>query len=114
MSDFVEKLRSLHVWPQATADTWPDIILPRHIDGLYAVGAVAHEAAARIEQLEAALREADKALVAADEFINNGIDFGYIRMPDPDSKDSALKAPSLVVCALQKVSQALQEIGDED
>ncbi|MDI6835410.1 MAG: hypothetical protein QMD99_06815 [Rhizobiaceae bacterium] len=41
-----------------------------------------------------------KALAVADQFIANGIELGYIRMPDPDSNDSALLTPGIVRAAL--------------
>lgn len=41
-----------------------------------------------------------KALAVADQFITNGIELGYIRMPDPDSNDSALLTPGIVRAAL--------------
>lgn len=50
-----------------------------------------------------AVKEARHALFHADQFIENGIDLGYITMPDPDSNDSALETPSIVGCALQKL-----------
>ena len=50
-------------------------------------------AADRIEALEAALR-------CADQFITNGIELGYIRMPDADTPDSAHKTPSIIRATL--------------
>jgi hypothetical protein len=41
-----------------------------------------------------------KALVAANQFITNGVDLGYIRMPDPQSNDAALLTPGIVRAAL--------------
>jgi len=41
----------------------------------------------------AGLRE---GLKRADLFITNGIEFGYIRLPDADSGDSALETPSII------------------
>ena len=54
-NDLVEKLRALHVWPQVVADDHADLLTPRRIEKLYEVGRVSHEAADRIERLEAAL-----------------------------------------------------------
>ena len=45
----VEKLRALHVWPQAVADDHADLLTPRQIEKLYEVGRVSHEAADLIE-----------------------------------------------------------------
>jgi len=36
-----------------------------------------------------ALEEIKKALAAAEQFIVNGVELGYIRMPDPETPDSA-------------------------
>lgn len=52
---------------------------------------------------DALLREAHHGLERAEQFISNGIELGYIHMPDKDSKDSALEVPSIVLCALQKL-----------
>lgn len=41
-----------------------------------------------------------KALRAADQFITNGIEFGFIRMPDPETNDSASRTPDLIRAAL--------------
>lgn len=53
MDDLVENLRALHVWPQFVADEHADLLRPRQTKGLYEVGKVAHEAADRIEALQA-------------------------------------------------------------
>ena len=47
----------------------------------------------RVEALEAALR-------CADQFITNGIELGYIRMPDAGTPDSAHKTPGIIRAAL--------------
>lgn len=51
-------------------------------------------------QLIAAATELYAACVAAEEFITNGVEFGYIRMPDPDTTDSALQTLPLIEAAL--------------
>jgi len=43
--------KSLHVWPQIVADYHADVLSPRQIGGLYAVGEVAHNLSTRIEAL---------------------------------------------------------------
>lgn len=43
-----------------------------------------------------------KALKAAQQFIRNGIEFGYIHMPDADTPDTAHKTPALIEAALAK------------
>ena len=40
------------------------------------------------------------ALRCADQFITNGIELGYIRMPDPDCPDTAKDTPGIVRAAL--------------
>jgi len=59
--DLIGQLRALYVWPQSVANAHAEILTPREVKMLYAVGDVAHEAADRIKQLEAALREIRKA-----------------------------------------------------
>jgi hypothetical protein len=41
-----------------------------------------------------------EALERADQFIRNGVELGYIRMPDPDSSDSALQTPGIIRAAI--------------
>lgn len=43
-----------------------------------------------------------KALKVAQQFISNGIEFGYICMPDTDTPDAAHKTPELIESALAK------------
>ena len=45
----VERLRVLHVWPQAVADGHADLLTARQIEKLCEVGRVSHEAADLIE-----------------------------------------------------------------
>jgi hypothetical protein len=52
-----------------------------------------HKQRRHIETLKAALR-------CADQFITNGIELGYIRMPDADTPDSAHKTPGIIRAAL--------------
>lgn len=59
MTDLVERLDCLHVWPQSVADHYADTLTPRQIKELYAVGDVATAAKSRIEQLEAALTKSE-------------------------------------------------------
>jgi len=42
------------------------------------------------------------ALKAANQFIANGIELGFIRMPDPCSNDPALRTPDMVAAAIAK------------
>jgi hypothetical protein len=42
-----------------------------------------------------------EALKVADTFITNGIMFGYIRMPDPDTPDAAHKTPGIIRQAIE-------------
>lgn len=41
-----------------------------------------------------------EALEAADQFIRNGIELGFIRMPDAATPDPALKTPAKIEAAL--------------
>ena len=50
----------------------------------------------------AALPDLIAACKAADQFIRNGIEFGFIRMPDPDTPDPAHKTPGLISAALER------------
>lgn len=43
-----------------------------------------------------------EALIAAREFIRNGIDLGYIRMPDADTEDPAHETAAKIDAALTK------------
>ena len=45
-----------------------------------------------------------EALKSADQFISNGIELGYIRMPDPDTTDAAIKTPAKVSAALAAIN----------
>ena len=42
------------------------------------------------------------ALKSAKQFIQNGIQYGYINMPDKDCGDSALETPAKIEAAIQK------------
>jgi methyl-accepting chemotaxis protein len=58
----VERLRALHVWPQAVADGYADLLTPRQIEKLYEVGRVSHEAADLIETQAREIERLTKAL----------------------------------------------------
>lgn len=45
------------------------------------------------------------ALKHADEFITNGIEFGFIRIPDKDTPDPARETPGIVKAAIAKVEK---------
>lgn len=47
--------------------------------------------------------ELRRALEAADQFITNGIELGFIRMPSPDTPDPAHKTPEIIRAALSSV-----------
>lgn len=59
MTDLVERLDCLHVWPQSVADHYADTLTPRQIKELYAVGDVATAAKDCIEQLKAEIARKD-------------------------------------------------------
>jgi hypothetical protein len=52
-----------------------------------------YDARMEIERLRA-------ALIRARGFIQNGIALGYIRMPDPDTPDTAHEVPGIIDAAL--------------
>jgi hypothetical protein len=53
-------------------------------------------------RLIAAAPDLLEALRLAHQFITNGIELGYIRMPDPDFPDPAHQTPSIVRAAIAK------------
>ena len=53
-------------------------------------------------RLIAAAPELLEALELADQFISNGIEFGYILMPEPETPDSAHDAPGIIRAAIAK------------
>lgn len=57
-----------------------------------------------IQALEANNTRLREALRRADVFISNGIDLGFIRMPDAGSDDPALETPGIIRAALESVS----------
>ena len=50
----------------------------------------------------AAAEEMYEALKRAEQFITNGIELGYIRMPDKDCPDPAHETPDIIKAALAK------------
>lgn len=59
---------------------------------------------ARAESAEQENKRLRAALERADQFITNGIDLGFIRMPDRGSDDPALETPDIVRAALKPVT----------
>ena len=57
---------------------------------------------ANVAALEGRIAELEGALRAADQFITNGVEFGFIRMPDIDTNDSAHETPRIVRDALKR------------
>ncbi|OAJ67735.1 hypothetical protein [Gluconobacter cerinus] len=106
------------VWEWYWDGEKPDITHPdyRNVSPLYDrpanVAALEAEIASlkEAEQLARADGEASKAreeglvtaLKAADQFITNGVEFGFIRMPDIDTPDSALATPGIIRAALTR------------
>jgi hypothetical protein len=58
--------------------------------------------AAEVEKMRAALQ-------AARQFIRNGVEFGFIRMPDPDTPDSAHDTLPMIESALAAERDALRQ-----
>lgn len=59
------------------------------------------EAIARIAALEAENARKDEALRAAKQFIENGVEGGFILMPDPDTPDTAHNTLPMIRTALE-------------
>ncbi|KXV23868.1 hypothetical protein AD942_11080 [Gluconobacter japonicus] len=57
---------------------------------------------ANVAALEARVKALEGVLQKADEFVTNGIEFGYIRMPDADTPDTALATPGIIRAALTR------------
>lgn len=55
-------------------------------------------------RLIAAAPDLLEALRKADQFIANGIELGFIRMPDADTPDPAHKTPEIVRAAIAKAT----------
>jgi hypothetical protein len=55
----------------------------------------------RIDHLNAENERLRAALIRARGFIQNGIALGYIRMPDPDTPDTAHEVPGIIDAALK-------------
>lgn len=49
------------------------------------------------------IAELQKALEAAERFISNGIEFGYITMPDPETQDPAHETLPMIRMALARL-----------
>ncbi|MGV2110104.1 hypothetical protein ACQZ46_02375 [Agrobacterium salinitolerans] len=58
------------------------------------------------------LEEIKKALAAAEQFIVNGVELGYIRMPNPETPDSAHDTLPMIRQA-QKALESLQRENEE-
>ena len=76
---------------------------------------IAEELEQRILELQASNNDLREALEHADEFIRNGIEFGYVRMPDESLKgiDSAHDTPEIIRKALSATpAESLQAHDD--
>lgn len=66
-----------------------------------------------------ALEEIKKALTAAEQFIVNGVELGYIRMPNPETPDSAhdtlpmIRQAQTALESLQRENEELRKKADE-
>lgn len=58
-------------------------------------------AASLAAEHDALMQRMSEALRRADQFISNGIELGFIRMPDADTPDSAHDTPGIVKAALR-------------
>lgn len=64
------------------------------------------DSAAEVDRLRRVSAEMAKALDAANHFISNGIELGFIRMPTPNSGDPALATPGIIRAALSSYNAA--------
>lgn len=55
-----------------------------------------------------------EALESAQGFIKNGIEFGYIRMPDADTPDPALRTPRLIDAAIRALKHTASATAVDD
>lgn len=55
-----------------------------------------------------------EALEAAQQFIRNGIELGYIRMPDADTPDPAHRTPGLIDTAIHTLKNSGGEVDDRE
>lgn len=92
-----QPLNDLELMRAKIGDVWPHERVMETLINAYADRHAAEERAESAEQDNKRLRE---ALKRADQFITNGIDLGFIRMPDPGSDDPALETPEIVRSAL--------------
>ncbi len=88
-TDLIERLRAWNIFSIAGMETSRAL---RNPDG--------PEAANTLTQQESEIETKDRALRKAEEFITNGIDLGYIRMPDADCPDSAHQTLPMIRAAL--------------
>lgn len=70
-----------------------------HAERMSAAAAV-HEVARAYA--DAQVRELVEALARAEQFIANGIELGYIRMPDADTPDTAHETPKILRALIAK------------
>ena len=61
-----------------------------------------YKAVTELRRLYAVNAELLEALKHADQFITNGIELGFIRMPDADTPDTAHKTPAIVRAAIAR------------
>lgn len=73
---------------------------------------IAHRAAPQAS--EAVRTQVLAALESAQRFIRNGIEFGYIRMPDADTPDPAHRTPSLIDAAIRSLKTQADKDGGGD
>ena len=61
------------------------------------------------DKLQDAAPELLKALEKANQFITNGVEFGYIRMPNSDCPDAAHETPDIIRAAIAKAKGESRE-----
>lgn len=76
--------------------------LVMRLQGLEVCYQYAGDAADAIAALEGENKLLREALERADQFISNGIELGFIRMPDPSTPDPAHDTPEIIRAALSQ------------
>lgn len=78
---------------------------PAEVEALRAevmrAGAECADAMSQVATLRARVAELEAALRAADQFVTNGIELGFIRMPSPSTPDPAHRTPGIIRAALE-------------
>lgn len=92
------KRRAGEGWQAASDEAQKADAIRERMEALQEAADAGDDENATLRADNARLRE---ALVKADEFITNGIEFGFIRMPSPGTPDPALLTPGIIRAAME-------------